>query len=97
MKLDLVEPENPGPGDGRIFSSGSSARAIVVRARCGTEIIARIGAGALMLVVLVSLIAACATRDPWQDARIEREVKARLVAEKSPNLTRLGIVSRSSI
>ncbi len=58
---------------------------------------ARIGAGALMLVVLLSLIAACATRDPWQDARIESEVKARLVAEKSANLTRLGVVSRQAV
>ena len=50
-----------------------------------------------MLVVLLSLIAACATRDPWQDARIESEVKARLVAEKSANLTRLGVVSRQAV
>ncbi len=31
--------------------------------------------------------------DPWEDARIEAEVKARLVREKAANLTRLGVVS----
>jgi osmotically-inducible protein OsmY len=35
----------------------------------------------------------CATVDPWTDARIESEVKARLVAQKDANLTRLGVVS----
>ena len=33
----------------------------------------------------------------WQDARIESEVKARLVEEKSANLTRLGVVSRQAV
>jgi len=36
-------------------------------------------------------------RDPWQDARIESEVKARLVEEKNANLTRLGVVSRRAV
>ena len=36
----------------------------------------------LFLVCLVVAVGACATVDPWQDARIESEVKARLVAEK---------------
>jgi hyperosmotically inducible periplasmic protein len=36
----------------------------------------------------------CATTaNPWDDTRIEAEVKARLVAEKDANLTRLGVVS----
>jgi len=39
----------------------------------------------------------CSVRDPWQDARIEGEVKARLVAEKNANLTRLGVVSRQAV
>src|SRR5262245_10020632 len=38
--------------------------------------------------------AGCATVDPWMDARIESEVKARLVAEHDANLTHLGVVSR---
>ena len=48
-------------------------------------------------VVLVSCVAlalgACATFDPLEDTRIESEVKARLVGEKSANLTRVGVVS----
>lgn len=44
---------------------------------------------AAMLVIASS----CATVDPWTDARIESEVKARLVAQKDANLTRLGVVS----
>jgi osmotically-inducible protein OsmY len=47
---------------------------------------------ALMLVIAV--VTACATVDPWTDTRIEAEVKARLVAERDANLTRLGVVSR---
>jgi hyperosmotically inducible periplasmic protein len=51
----------------------------------------------LVLVGLVVAVSGCATVDPWQDARIESEVKARLVAEKDANLTRLGVVSRQSV
>jgi hyperosmotically inducible protein len=51
----------------------------------------------LGLIVLVAVGSGCATRDPWQDARIESEVKARLVEEKSANLTRLGVVSRQAV
>jgi uncharacterized protein HemX len=51
----------------------------------------------LALIVLVALGSGCASRDPWQDARIESEVKARLVEEKSANLTRLGVVSRQAV
>lgn len=43
------------------------------------------------------VLSGCATIDPWHDARIESEVKARLVAEKDVDLTRLGVVSRKSI
>jgi osmotically-inducible protein OsmY len=46
--------------------------------------------------VLVAAIAGCATLDPGQDTRIEAEVKARLVAQKDANLTRLGVVSRDA-
>jgi hypothetical protein len=52
---------------------------------------------ALTLIVLVAIGGGCASRDPWQDARIESEVKARLVEEKSANLTRLGVVSRQAV
>ena len=51
----------------------------------------------LFLAWLAVAVGACATVDPWQDARIESEVKARLVAEKDANLTRLGVVSRQSV
>jgi osmotically-inducible protein OsmY len=43
-------------------------------------------------------IAGCARPfDPLEDTRIEAEVKARLVAEKSANLTRVGVVSTKGI
>jgi osmotically-inducible protein OsmY len=50
----------------------------------------------LAFLVLVAVIGGCATLDPWQDTRIEAEVKARLVAQKDANLTRLGVVSREA-
>src|SRR5687767_6273357 len=52
---------------------------------------------ALALLVIVAIASGCASRDPWQDARIESEVKARLVEEKTANLTRLGVVSRKAV
>jgi osmotically-inducible protein OsmY len=43
-------------------------------------------------------IAGCARPfDPLEDTRIEAEVKARLVAEKSANLTRVGVVSTKGL
>ena len=51
----------------------------------------------LTLVFLVAAGSGCAARDPWQDARIESEVKARLVEERNANLTRLGVVSREAV
>ena len=38
-------------------------------------------------------VGGCATMDPREDVRIEAEVKARLVGEKSANLTRVGVLS----
>jgi BON domain len=52
-----------------------------------------------ILAVLIFVVAAaggCLTVDPWEDARIEAEVKAQLVAQKEANLTRLGVVSRKA-
>ena len=46
------------------------------------------------MIFAAALLAGCATIDPWTDARIESEVKARLVAQHDANLTRLGVVSR---
>ena len=53
---------------------------------------------ASVVLLLVSLVAVggCATVDPWEDTRIEAEVKARLVADKDANLTRLGVVSSNA-
>jgi len=48
----------------------------------------------LVMIFAAALLAGCATVDPWTDARIESEVKARLVAQHDANLTRLGVVSR---
>jgi osmotically-inducible protein OsmY len=52
--------------------------------------------GGLALLAFLVLLGAGGCRsaaDPWEDARIEAEVKARLVAETGANLTRLGVVS----
>jgi osmotically-inducible protein OsmY len=49
--------------------------------------------GALLLLSFCLTLGACATIDPLEDTRIEAEVKARLVAERDANLTRLGVVS----
>jgi len=48
---------------------------------------------ALVGLALVLALGGCATFDPLEDTRIEQEVKARLVAQKDANLTRLGVVS----
>ena len=40
---------------------------------------------------------ACRPIDPNEDARIEAEIKARLVEEKFANLTRLGVLSRGGV
>jgi osmotically-inducible protein OsmY len=50
-------------------------------------------------VVLGLLVAAGACRpiNPNEDMRIEAEIKARLVAEKFANLTRLGVLSRGGV
>jgi osmotically-inducible protein OsmY len=50
----------------------------------------------VVLLFAVVMIGGCATIDPWADARIEAEVKARLVAEHDANLTSLGVVSREA-
>src|SRR4029450_10569908 len=82
-------------------SVDSWARRDRTAAPCRTEMDRRISSlvlvGLLVRVGLVVAISGCATVDPWQDARIESEVKARLVAEKDANLTRLGVVSRQSV
>jgi osmotically-inducible protein OsmY len=49
--------------------------------------------GALVSASLVLTIVGCATMDPREDTRIEAEVKAQLVAEKTANLTRAGVMS----
>ena len=53
----------------------------------------------LVLVLLGLAIAAgaCRPANPGEDARIESEIKARLVAEKTANLTRLGVLSSKGI
>ncbi len=47
----------------------------------------------LSVALLLVMAPGCATVDRWTDARIEAEVKARLVAEHDANLTRLGVLS----
>ena len=48
---------------------------------------------ALLALAVALALAGCARFDPLEDTRIEQEVKARLVAQKDANLTRLGVVS----
>jgi hyperosmotically inducible protein len=47
----------------------------------------------VLLLALALMVGGCATIDPREDVRIEAEIKARLVAEKTFNLTRIGVVS----
>jgi hyperosmotically inducible protein len=47
-------------------------------------------------LVFMMVLSGCATVDPWDDARIESEVKARLVAQHDANLTRLGVMSKQA-
>lgn|SRR5262249_27869314 len=49
------------------------------------------------LLVFIVIMSGCASAvDPWEDARIESEVKAGLVAQHDANLTRLGVVSKQA-
>jgi osmotically-inducible protein OsmY len=51
---------------------------------------------ALALLGLAALHGCAGRGDPSHDARIEGQVKARLAAQTSANLTRLGVVSREA-
>ena len=51
---------------------------------------------AFLVFVVAAATAGCATVDRNEDLRIESEVKARLVAEKDANLTRLGVLSSNA-
>jgi hyperosmotically inducible protein len=51
----------------------------------------------LGVALVVAAGAGCRTVAPPDDVRIEAEVKARLVAEKRSNLTRLGVLSTRGV
>lgn len=51
----------------------------------------------MLLVAFVVTVCGCATFDPREDTRIEAEVKARLVAQRDANLTRLGVLSNEGV
>jgi osmotically-inducible protein OsmY len=51
----------------------------------------------VLVTALLAAAGGCATFDPWEDVRIESEVKARLAARKDANLTRLGVMSREGV
>jgi hyperosmotically inducible periplasmic protein len=53
--------------------------------------------GALLGVAVALVLVGCASVGPLEDMRIEAEVKARLVAERDANLTRLGVLSSNAI
>lgn len=50
-----------------------------------------------VILLLAQTVGGCRTVSPYEDARIEAEIKARLVAEKDANLTRLGVVSNGGV
>jgi hyperosmotically inducible periplasmic protein len=52
--------------------------------------------GIAAVLILAASLGACATVDRTEDLRIESEVKARLVADKDANLTRLGVLSTNA-
>ena len=51
----------------------------------------------LLMSLALAVVGGCASVDPLEDTRIEAEVKARLVAEKSANLTRTGVLSTNGV
>jgi hyperosmotically inducible periplasmic protein len=53
----------------------------------------RAAASAIFLSLALAFAGCASVANPWDDARIEAEVKSRLVAQKNANLTRLGVVS----
>src|SRR5262245_38766602 len=53
--------------------------------------------GTSLALALAVMAGACASINPNEDTRIEGEIKARLVAEKFANLTRLGVLSSEGI
>ena len=53
--------------------------------------------GILLPLSLAVIAFGCATVDPREDTRIEAEVKARLVAEKTANLTRVGVLTTNGV
>ena len=71
---------------------GLAVRASPTGSASGDNLL-RLGLG-LAILALVTAAGACRTAgDPYRDASIEAEVKARLVGEQDANLTRLGVVS----
>lgn len=75
---------------------GKSGKIVTIAASAGVGRGWRRWRRLLAVAILVAVAGGCATLDPWQDTRIEAEVKARLVAQKDANLTRLGVVSRDA-
>jgi hyperosmotically inducible periplasmic protein len=57
------------------------------------------GCSLVLLAAALALVAGsgCRTAAPPDDVRIEAEIKARLVAEKRANLTRLGVSSTRGV
>ena len=57
------------------------------------EVLWRLSLAVVALAVLLTANGCRTAGDAHTDARIEAEIKARLVAERDANLTRLGVVS----
>jgi hypothetical protein len=71
----------PGPRGSRRLRAPAGWRGLVASAALGLALAA----------------GACRPVNPTEDARIEAEVKAALVAERSANLTRLGVLSSGGV
>ena len=59
----------------------------------GERLLVRLGTTLAILALLATADGCRTAGDPYADARIEAEIKARLVAQHDANLTRLGVVS----
>ena len=57
------------------------------------RLLVRLGTTLAILALLATADGCRTVGDPYADARIEAEIKARLVAQHDANLTRLGVVS----
>jgi hypothetical protein len=81
-----VTASEPGPAAGRARLTVRPRPAATWR-----------GLAVSVLLGLAIATGACRPANPGEDGRIESEIKARLVAETTANLTRLGVLSSKGV